>query len=175
MQVVVPSAQSAIDASLAARSAGQGALADALRDLGLAITDLFGAPGDAVLRARVLADIERLIERLVDPAFATLVTQLQNIRASIAGGTPQSLPGDLATLDGVLNEVANTTVSAGRHRFAARLEPNGQVASPQVPVELPAVGPEPRDGDDDVSAERRRPAGQRDQPAQRVFGDARAG
>lgn len=134
LQVVVPGARSSVDASNLLRTSGQGGLADALRDLGAAITSLFGVPGSSLFRAQVLADLDRLISLLVDPSLASFVADLTAVRNAVAQGTPQSLTSDLAPLDGILPDVASAGASLGRHRFEASLEPNSQASVPQSPV-----------------------------------------
>jgi uncharacterized membrane protein len=134
--VVAPGAAATASAAAAARQLGDADLAGQLEQLGAALTNLAQDPTDAVDRGQVLAGLDALIERLAtSPDTAALAAQLAALRTSLSqAATPAAVQAALADIGGALASVQSVLSASVRHRFTARLEPNSQVASPQVPV-----------------------------------------
>ena len=134
--VVVPGAAAIADAATAAGRLGDPALASRLHDLSAALTDLTQDPTDAVDKGQVLASLDAVIELLAsNPDTSAVAAELAARRAALSQATTpgkvlaalDDIGGALATVDAILS-------GRVRHDFAARLEPNSQVASLQVPV-----------------------------------------
>ncbi len=134
--VVVPGAAAIAEAAAAARQLGDPALASRLDDLSAALTNLTQDPTDPVDKGQVLASLDAVIELLAsNPDGAAIVAELSAQRAALLQATtPGAVQASLDDIGSTLETVDAILSARVHHRFAARLEPNSQVASPLVSV-----------------------------------------
>ncbi len=139
VQIEIPGAGAANDAALEAALLGDNALSQALRTLGLSVTDLYLSPNDPVQQGLALSSIQALMTVLGSDEFAAIRDQLQSIYDAIASGDPASILSALGSLTSVIEGISTVSAAARAHNFRMYLLPNTQIAQPSVPTPFAVV------------------------------------
>jgi uncharacterized membrane protein len=136
VQVVVPGARAIAAAAAAAEQLGDAALANRLRDLGIALTSLVQDPANPVFKGQALAGLDSILAQLAaDPILSGFVDDLAAGRNQLAAAT--SVAETQAAVDrlgAALDAFGGTVTDLSRHNFEVFLLPNTQVAQPQTPA-----------------------------------------
>ncbi len=138
VRVVVPGAGSLVDAAVAAGQLGNPALAYRLDDLSIALTKLVQTPTSAVFKSQALASLDSIISLLaVDSILVGFVAPLAAAQDELSAATTASaIQSAVQSLGGALDNFADVTQALARGNFELFLNPNSQVAQPQVPAQF---------------------------------------
>ena len=135
VQIDLPGTQYVGNLAVTAGQLGRTDLADRLRDLSTALTNLFMDPSSAVDKSQALADLDSVISQLADDTFlAGAVNNLSLARGVLASAsTADDVQHASNDIGGDLN-LAYVLPDEAEHSFTLALAPNTAVAQPQAPV-----------------------------------------
>ncbi|MDZ4848108.1 MAG: dockerin type I domain-containing protein [Pirellulaceae bacterium] len=136
VRVAVPGADAIATASVAASQLGNVDLANRLNDLSIALTNLVKIPDEPVFKAQALASLDSTLSLLaVNPILASFADPLATARDGLnAATTPTAIQSAVQSLGAALDNFAVVAQTLLRGNFELFLNPNSQVAQPQVPA-----------------------------------------
>lgn len=132
IHVAAPGALEALQAANDARTLGRAALAETLDALGKAISQLYGAPSNAVLRSRVLANLGALASGLDDPLLVPFAAGLLTAHDQLAATADEQVTVALETLGTQVRGFTEFLQVLARHDFEIALRPNAADVQPQT-------------------------------------------
>lgn len=138
VQVIAPGVESTANAAGTARQLGNTALAQTLNALSIALTNLVQTPTEPVFMGQVLAHLDSLQRQLPTDAFLSRLTpDLAAMRGVLAAATsPAEVQQAVRDLGTVLSTVDRALSGLAQHNFTLSLQPNTQVAQPQIAAPL---------------------------------------
>jgi len=132
--VVAPGADAAADAAALVQSLGNVELANRLRDVSLALSNLSQDPTNVVFKDQTLAALDSILTLLaVDPLFVDSVDPIAAARDRLA--TDADTPAAILNLGSALDDFVTRADNLSKHNFDVVLMPNTAVAQPLLPVD----------------------------------------
>jgi len=136
--VAAPGAAAAVSAGRFIRDFfGNADLADQFDDLSVALTNLAQQPSSEVFHSQAVASLDSVLTLLaVDPIFTNFGDRFQAPRDALAAaGTPAEVLAALNELGAALDGFGDAVFFANEFNFELFLNPNSQVAQPEVPIQ----------------------------------------